>query len=273
MPISGLLIVLAAAVMLTAASMFLSSATIKGMGGIETIPLPGGGVQTVEFNNDMEWISGSWIGDHWWPFNGLAMMTATLFGLAALASPLSRGLYTDDISMWILLLITATVFGFHFIWSSCMDWRFHKVPRMPILFAMFGQLIATIACTATSHYFKMYLLSSIILTVFAWLTGLVPKSGPSDGRMLAMIMAGATPFMSTQIIWPFLIFCAALVVHGVALTVMKDRTMASNTDVPLIKRVLKSSSPLGPYLMVVFPIWLLLTIYGIVPSNSINLVV
>lgn len=252
--------------------MVLTRTNADKIGGLsETVRLPDGGVRTIRSNNSMEWLRGSWIGDHWVLFNIISLLSAIIISAISLLSPLSRGLYADDKGMWVFMLIVSSMFGFHFVWSTCIDWRFRKIPRLPIASSMLIIYAAAIICTGTSPYFKTYLYSVIILPIIMFMLGLLPGSGTSDGRLYAMISAGSIPFMSVQIIWPMLIAGLMAIINAIIITI-SGKVNQSDAEIPLWKRIMKSSSPMGPFVMVVFVIWLALTLLGIVPSNSILVV-
>lgn len=261
-----------ASVIIMLMCMILTKTNMDKIGGlVETIRLQDGGVRIIKYSNSMEPLKGSWIGDHWTAFNLMSLLSALIIGAISLASPLSRGLFADDKSMWVLMLIVSSMFGFHFIWSSCIDWRFRKIPKLPIALSMLIIYAAAIICVATSPYFKAYLYPVIIIPIIMFLLGLIPGSGPSDGRLYAMVSAGSIPFMSGQIVWPLLITGLMAIVSAIIITV-SGKVDQSDTEIPIMKRIMKSSSPMGPFVMVVFVIWLMLTLWGIAPSNSILVV-
>ena len=102
----------------------------------------------VRSKKSFDWIKDSFIGEHWIAFNVLAALASIISGALVLFSPLSRIVWNSDGRVWALLLIVAVTYGFHFVWSTSLDWRFHKIPRWVGVAHMIIMITASIALTA-----------------------------------------------------------------------------------------------------------------------------
>jgi hypothetical protein len=223
----------------------------------------------VKSKRSFDWIEDSAIGEHWIGFNALAALSSIASSVLVLFSPLSRIVWNSDGRVWALLLIVASTYGFHLVWSTSLDWRFHKIPRWVGVAHMIIMIAASIALTAGTAMMSWVPLSVVIVSIMAWLLGTVPGSGMADGRMYAMVAAGAIPFLSTASIWPAIIASVLAILNAIIVAVGPGgRTTRSDRNVTVFKRIMKTGSPMGPFIMITFTVFLILLTYGVVTSPS-----
>jgi hypothetical protein len=231
-----------------------------------------GTFKRVESARSIDWMKGTALGDHWLIFNIVSALSSVIIAVIVAISPLGAQLMSKDHVMWMFFLMTAAMFGYHLIWSSSLDWRFHKIPRWVMVFHMAIILAASIYATVNSTSFQWVTLSVIIVSIMCWLIGTVPGSGMSDGRLYVIIAAGAVPFLSTAAIWPTLLAGGLAVVNAVIVAVGPGKRLdRGDTKKPIINRIMKAGSPMGPFVIVSFTIGLILVSYMIWGSPSVSI--
>lgn len=216
------------------------------------------------------------IGDHWGAFNVAAILVSALSGIAvALFSPYGRQIQVTehsaaglDISICILAIISACTLGFHLVWSSCLDWRFHMIPRWALVTHMFLQLAITVVCLAMSSSYSWLILSVILTSVMCWMLGLPRSSGMSDGRLYVIVAASVIPFLMTDAWMPLLVVGVGTTLNAIVSTVTGGSTLHAERDESenLAVRILKAKSPMGPFVATAFYVFFMLAVFQVLPS-------
>lgn len=216
------------------------------------------------------------IGEHWGAFNAVATLVSALSGVAvALFSPygkqiqISTQAYTgSDISICILAIISACTLGFHLVWSSCLDWRFHMIPRWALVTHMFMQLAVTVACLAMSSGYSWLILSVILTSVMCWMLGLPRSSGMSDGRLYVIVAAAVIPFLMMDAWMPLLVVGVGAILNAIVSTVTGGSMLHAERDESenLAVRILRAKSPMGPFVATSFYVFFMLAVFQILPS-------
>lgn len=224
----------------------------------------------------ISWVKGepNAIGDHWTMFNVVAAIVSAVSGIAvALFSPYGRQIQdhastTSDVSICILAIVSAAMLGFHLVWSSCLDWRFHMIPRWALVTHMSLQLVVTVTCLAVSDHYSWLILSVILTSVMCWMVGLL--SGMSDGRLYVIVAAAVIPFMMTDAWLPAVVVGAAAILNAIASTVTGGSMTHDERDGDenLAVRLLKAKSPMGPFVSTVFYAFFMLYVFDVLPSMT-----
>jgi hypothetical protein len=221
----------------------------------------------VKSARSIDWMQGSAIGSHWIGFNVLSAFLAIIVSTIVFISPFSDALWRQDRIAWYLLIVVSTVIGYHLVWSTTLDWRFHKIPRWPLVVHMILMLTASTMLTSLSADLKWLTVSVVIIGVMCWLIGTVPGSGMSDGRMYVIISASVIPFMASTAFLPLLVSAVLAIINAVIVAVGPGRRVSqSDTTVPVMQRIMKTGSPMGPFVMISFTIAMIMLSYGVISS-------
>ena len=228
-----------------------------------------GSASMIESSRSFDWIEDSWIGEHWLVFNMIAAASSVIMAIIVGISPFAEALAAEDPRLLVLLIITATVWGFHLVWSTALDWRFHKIPRWPSVVHMVLMMIASIGLTAGTRLLGWSVAAIIIVCIMGWLLGTVPGSGMADGRLYAMIAAGAVPLLSTSAFWPALAAGILAIMNAIIVAVGPgSRAVRTDRSTSVFRRIMKTGSPMGPFVMISFSTYLVLLSYGVVTSST-----
>lgn len=213
----------------------------------------------------------SWISKHWTLFNMIAAGSSLVMALIALfCTPYGRALVENrigdpDISMAFLCIEAAAMLGFHLVWSSALDWRYHKIPRWALVMHMTLQVLITVACLQLSTNFKFYTLSVVLASIMCWLLGTVPGSGMSDGRLYVIAASTSIPFLGVGCWLPVVVAAVAAIINAVVSTFTGGAVVHAErqTKKSLGKRLLTAKSPMGPFISVSFTILFMIYTTGL----------
>lgn len=221
----------------------------------------------------ISWIDAdeSWVSRHWVAFNMLAAVSSLALALIALfASPYGDALVhgrTDDpdITMGFLCIESAAMLGFHMVWSSALDWRYHKVPRWALVAHMVFQLAITVTCLQLSANFRFYTLAVVIVSVMCWLLGTVPGSGMSDGRLYVIAACTCIPFIGTGSWLPVVVASVGAIINAIVAGVTGGSIVHAERQAskPLGRRLLTAKSPMGPFVCITFAVFFILAVTGL----------
>ena len=227
----------------------------------------------------ISWIrgTGTFFDKHWVGFNMLAGLTSTISGLLVLfftpyGQALVDGRSNDpDLSMGFLCLFAACMLGFHLVWSSGLDWRYHRLPRWTMVAHMLAMTIIEILCLALSANYSWLILSAVIIAIMCWLMGIPVGSGMSDGRLYVIMASACVPFMLTKIWLPVVVIGVAVIINVIVSMLTGGMMLRAeqDTDENIVMRILKAKSPMGPFCAIIFYVFFMLYTTGILPMTAI----
>lgn len=202
----------------------------------------------------------AWVSSHWTGFNLIAMASSAIMGVITLfCSPFGQAFTTggqgySDFPMSILAVESACMLGFHAVWSTGLDWRFHKIPRWSLVSHILIQLAFTVTCCVLSPGYAWMILSIIMISIICWLSGLLPGSGMSDGRLYVIVAACTVPFLWISTWLPVAIACVAAIINAIVSSVTGGALIHAerNTRLSLGKRLMTAKSPMGPFVSIAF---------------------
>ena len=213
------------------------------------------------------------IGDHWTAFNVTATIVSAVSGLVvALFSVYGKQIADNpadpDLAVCFLAVISACTLGFHLVWSSCLDWRFHRIPRWALVSHMGLQLAATITCLALTENYSWLILSVVLTSAMCWLMGLPRSSGMSDGRLYVIVAASVIPFLMTDAWMPLVVVGVGAIINAIISTVTGGAMMHAerNEEENLAVRILQAKSPMGPFVSTSFYLFYMLAVFGVLPN-------
>lgn len=209
-------------------------------------------------NNSISWIRSrkdGLISRKWGSFNGLAATVAAISGIIVALKGVDPTVWArSNTAMLVLSTVGATLFGFHFVWSSCLDWVYRKIPRWPLVAHMIYGLIVGVTCLALSATTTWLIVPFIVLAIVCWTIGLLKGSGMSDGRLLSIIIPYATVIMLKNIWVAFVLMFVLVLVHAFCLMTSGEfkRDYKNNPKDSIITRLVRVKCPFGPIVMIPF---------------------
>lgn len=222
----------------------------------------------------ISWVDGdpSWISKHWTLFNMIAAGASLLSALVVLfLTPYGDALVHNrvddpDIAMAFLCVEAAAMLGFHLVWSSALDWRYHKIPRWALVMHMLLQVAVSVTCLQLSLNFKYLTTAVVIVSIMCWLLGTIPGSGMSDGRLYVIAASTSIPFLAASCWLPVVIASVGAIINAIVATMTGGGLTHAEkrTKLPIGRRLLTAKSPMGPFVSVSFWACFLLFTTGLI---------